>query len=57
MKSLDEVKRRLILDTRCVDQDGDVVISGEAEVMAPVEKLRIHRTELPEPRLADKNVR
>ena len=57
VKSLDDVKRRLVLDTRCVDQEGDVVISGEAEVMAPTEKLRIHRTELPEPLLADKNVR
>ena len=57
VKSLDAARRRLVLDTRCVDQDGDVVISGEAEVMAPAEKLRIHRTELPEPLLADKNVR
>ena len=57
VKSLDEVKRRLILDTRCVDQQGDVVIEGEAEVMAPVEKLRIHRTELPEPLMADKTLR
>jgi phosphate acetyltransferase len=57
VKSLDAAKRRLILDTRCVDQEGDVVISGEAEVMAPAEKVRIHRTELPEPLLADKNVR
>jgi phosphotransacetylase/acyl dehydratase len=57
VKSVDDVKRRLVLDTRCVDQEGDVVISGEAEVMAPAEKLRIHRTELPEPLLADKNVR
>lgn len=57
VKSLDEVERRLILDTRCVDQEGDVVISGEAEVTAPAGKLRIHRTELPEPLLADKSVR
>jgi len=57
VKSLDADKHRLILDTRCVDQEGDVVIEGEAEVMAPAEKLRIHRTELPEPLLADKNVR
>jgi phosphate acetyltransferase/phosphate butyryltransferase len=55
--SLDEVRHRLVLDTRCVDQDGDAVIAGEAEVMAPREKLRIHRTELPEPLLADKNLR
>ncbi|PZO20624.1 MAG: hypothetical protein DCF26_02805 [Burkholderiales bacterium] len=49
VKSLDADKRRLILDTCCVNQHGDRVISGEAEVMAPVDKLRIHRTELPEP--------
>jgi phosphate acetyltransferase/phosphate butyryltransferase len=57
VKSLDEATRRLVLDTRCVDQEGDVVIEGEAEVTAPAEKLRIHRTELPEPLLADKNLR
>jgi len=57
VKSLDAIKHRLVLDTRCVDQVGDVVIEGEAEVMAPVDKLRIHRTELPELLLADKNVR
>ena len=34
-----------------------MVIEGEAEVMAPVEKLRIHRTELPQPLLADRNLR
>ena len=34
-----------------------MVIVGEAEVMAPTEKLRIHRTDLPEPLLADKNLR
>lgn len=57
VKSLDGVKRRLVLDSRCVNQDGDVVIEGEAEVMAPAEKLRIRRTDLPEPLLADKNLR
>jgi phosphotransacetylase/acyl dehydratase len=57
VKSIDEARRRLVLDTRCVNQGGDVVISGEAEVMAPTDKLRIHRTELPQPLLADKNLR
>jgi len=57
VKSLDAVKCRLVLGTDCVNQEGDVVIEGEAEVMAPREKSRIHRTELPEPLLADKNVR
>ena len=37
--------------------DSDVIIEGEAEVMAPAEKLCIHRTELPEPLLAGKNAR
>ncbi len=57
VKSLDPVKHSLVLDTRCVDQEGDVVIEGEAEVLAPREKLRILRTELPEPLMADKNLR
>ena len=55
--SIDAPRRRLVLDTRCIDQDGDVVIAGEAEVMAPAEKLRIHRTELPEPLMADRDLR
>jgi phosphate acetyltransferase len=55
--SLDPARHRLVLDTRCLNQDGELVISGEAEVKAPTEKLRIHRTDLPEPLLADKNLR
>ena len=55
--SLETAHRRVLLDTRCVDQDGDVVIEGEATVIAPLEKLRILRTDLPEPLMADKNLR
>ena len=55
--SLDLVHHRAILDTRCVDQDGVVVIDGQAEVVPPKEKLRILRTELPEVLIADKNLR
>lgn len=44
------------LATRCTDQDGDVVIDGEAHVAAPTERLRIARTDLPEPLMADKNL-
>jgi phosphotransacetylase/acyl dehydratase len=55
--SLDPPKHRVRLDTRCVDQDGDVVIQGEAEVIAPKDKLRIQRTDLPEPIMADRNLR
>jgi phosphate acetyltransferase len=57
VKSVEQATRRVILATRCVDQDGDVVIDGEAEVVAPAEKLRIRRTDLPEPLMADKNLR
>jgi len=57
VKSLDEASHRLVLDTRCINQHGDLVIAGDAEVVAPSEKLRIHRTELPVPLLADKNLR
>lgn len=55
--ALDAATRQLRLDTRCVDQDGDLVIDGEAEVLAPADKLRIRRTDLPEPLMADKNLR
>jgi phosphate acetyltransferase len=55
--AMDPSKHRLTLDTRCTNQDGELVIDGQAEVMAPTEKLRIHRTDLPELLLADKNLR
>ncbi len=55
--SRDEEQHRLRLETRCVNQDGVVVIEGEADVIAPTESLRIQRTELPEPLMADKNLR
>ena len=57
VKSLERATRRVILATRCVDQEGEVVIEGEADVIAPAEKLRIRRTDLPEPLMADKNLR
>ena len=57
VKSLEATRRRVVLDTQCVDQDGDVVIAGEADVIAPADKLRIQRTDLPEPLLADRNLR
>lgn len=55
--ALDAGKHHVLLATRCMDQDGDLVIDGEARVIAPVEKLRILRTDLPEPLMADKNLR
>jgi phosphate acetyltransferase len=55
--ALDAATRKVRLTTRCVDQDGDVVIDGQAEVIAPADKLRILRTGLPELLMADKNLR
>ena len=55
--ALDVPRHRLRLDTRCVDQEGDVVIQGEAEVIAPKDKLRIQRVDLPEPLMPDRNLR
>ena len=54
---LDAATRRVRLATICVDQEGDVVIEGEAEVIAPADRLRILRTDLPEPLMADKSLR
>lgn len=42
----------LTLDCRCTNQDGVVVISGEAQVMAPTEKVVRPRMPLPDVRLA-----
>lgn len=44
-------KKRVTLDCECVNQDGVQVISGEAEVIAPTEKIRRPRAELPEIRM------
>ncbi len=55
--SLDAARHRLLIDTRCINQDGETVISCEAEVMAPTEKQRVHRTEIAKPLWADKNLR
>lgn len=43
----------ILLDCRCVNQDGETVITGEAEVKAPTEKIRRPRAALPDIRLSD----
>ncbi|WP_244877914.1 bifunctional enoyl-CoA hydratase/phosphate acetyltransferase [Croceibacterium atlanticum] len=43
----------LTLDCQCTNQNGEVVISGEATVKAPTEKVRRPRTALPDVRLYD----
>ena len=44
-------KRNVVLDCRVVNQAGDVVIDGMAEVIAPTEKVQRPRVTLPEVRL------
>jgi phosphate butyryltransferase len=46
-------KHVVILDCCCTNQNGEEVISGEAEVIAPTEKVRRPRVELPDVSLAD----
>ncbi|AHE52220.1 bifunctional enoyl-CoA hydratase/phosphate acetyltransferase [Sphingomonas sanxanigenens] len=45
--------RIVLFDCRCANQEGDVVISGQAEVKAPTEKVRRPRATLPEVQLRD----
>jgi phosphotransacetylase/acyl dehydratase len=45
-------KGDLVLDCRCTNQDGELVISGTAHVRAPTEKVRRPRVELPEVQLS-----
>jgi phosphate acetyltransferase len=45
--------KHVVLDCQCVNQDGRTVIRGVAEVLAPSEKIRRHRAQLPEVRLHD----
>src|SRR3546814_19451248 len=42
----------LVLDCRCVNQKGETVITGQAEVRAPCEKVRRPRLALPDVRVA-----
>ncbi|MBI2317915.1 MAG: MaoC family dehydratase N-terminal domain-containing protein, partial [Betaproteobacteria bacterium] len=43
----------IILDCVCTNQEGHLVISGTAEVLAPTEKIKRQRADLPEFRLAE----
>jgi phosphate acetyltransferase len=56
-KEKDAAKGRVALETECLNQDGEVVVSGTADVIAPTEKVRRPRIELPEVRLDDKEAR
>ena len=48
----DEAKHRLVLDCNCTNQDGKTVISGEATVVAPTERIERPRGTLPQVRIA-----
>ncbi|WIA54838.1 bifunctional enoyl-CoA hydratase/phosphate acetyltransferase [Sphingobium sp. WTD-1] len=43
----------ILFDCRCVNQDGDDVITGQAEVRAPTEKVRRPRIALPDVHIRD----
>ncbi|MBS0516371.1 MAG: bifunctional enoyl-CoA hydratase/phosphate acetyltransferase [Proteobacteria bacterium] len=49
----DAAKKRLTLACACVNQDGKIVIDGEAHVIAPTERIERPRTALPEVHLID----
>ena len=49
-----EEKRRVFFDCQATNQQGEVVISGTAEVIAPSEKIARERVILPEVRLLEK---
>jgi len=46
--ALDPQHQTVILDCKCVNQNGDLVISGEAEVTAPLKKIERAVANLPE---------
>ncbi len=56
-KEKDAAKGKVMLDTECVNQDGEVVVSGTAEVIAPKEKVRRPKIYLPAVHLDDKEMR
>jgi phosphate acetyltransferase/phosphate butyryltransferase len=53
----DPEKHRVSLDCRCTNQNGEVVISGGAQVVAPTEKVKRPRAVLPEVHLHDHGTR
>jgi phosphate acetyltransferase len=47
----------IIFDCICINQDGQTVIRGTAEVLAPTEKIKRPRVELPEVTILDREAR
>jgi phosphate acetyltransferase/phosphate butyryltransferase len=48
----EEETRRVVLDCQCMNQDGEIVISGEATVIAPAERIERPRGTLPQVRVS-----
>lgn len=53
----DPEKRRVTFDCQCLNQAGEVVIAGIAEVIAPTEKIKRPKVVLPEVRVHDRYAR
>ena len=53
-KQKNPANKRVMFDCRCTNQNGGRVIEGEAEVIAPVEKIERPRVPLPNVRLAER---
>ena len=53
--SKDATRHRIVLDCRCVNQRGETVIEGTANVLAPTEKVRRPRFTLPEVSLHERS--
>lgn len=54
VKEKNSENKRVILDCLCTNQAGKTVISGEAEVLAPTEKVKRPRYVLPDVQLAER---
>ncbi|OGA13343.1 MAG: enoyl-CoA hydratase [Betaproteobacteria bacterium RIFCSPLOWO2_12_FULL_63_13] len=48
-----EHNHHMVLDCMCTNQDGHKVIAGTAEILAPTEKIKRQKADLPEFRLAE----
>lgn len=51
VSALDPERQRVTLDCLCINQSGDIVIEGEAEIIAPTERIELDSATLPEVRL------
>jgi len=54
VKKKDPEKHRLLFDCLCTNEEGETVISGEAEVLAPAEKIKRPRWVLPKVHMAER---